>query len=161
MTSQQLESLAQSIRGGTARGVLFTLADVNAELVRRMPSTLDVRRIAATILDQAKKSPSRVTTYGDVWLEMTGKAWRGNGPRAHMIKGLTKLIGYCHQHHLPMITVLVVSKQEGKLTDKAIAGICRDCESLGIDMGPDKAKYVKDEAEKSLRLTVENLPDPT
>lgn len=161
MSEEQLQNLARSIQSGTARGVVFTLADVNAELVRRKPSILDIRRMAATILEQAKKSPDKVTTYGEVWLALTGKVWRGNAPRTHMIKSLTKLIGYCHQHRLPMITVLVVSKEDGKLTDKAIEGICRDCQALGIDIGSDKAKYVREEAEKSFCLLVEDLPAST
>jgi hypothetical protein len=159
-SDKELAALERSLaEGQKATGVKYSLADVRAEIQCRRPRTFDPRKLAATILEQAKVSPNGYTTYGRVWTAMTNSAgWAGNSTQSKMGKELANVLSYCHQNKLPILTTLVVRQTDGTLSAKAIERICEECEALGLDIGRDRAAFVAVQVEASRQIAAEQLP---
>ena len=159
-TEKELAALESSLaERKNSKGVMYSLADVRAEMQRRRPHVFDPRLVAATILQQAKDSPNGLTTYGNVWAAMTnGASWAGNSTQSKMGRELANVLAYCHLNRLPILTTLVVRQTDGALSDKAIQRICEECEALGLDIAPDPATFVQAQVEASRQVVVEQLP---
>jgi hypothetical protein len=160
-SSEQLSALEKSLMDGSARGVRFSLADVRSEMRRRQPGRrFDPRVIAATIIQQARASQDGCTTYGQLWKQLTGGSdWVGNASQSTMGRELGRLIAYCHQNGLPILSTLVVRQNQGVLSDAAVNAICEDCIKLGIEVGPDRNAFVSAQATASRQVVAEQLPD--
>lgn len=155
LTDKELQNIiANYARLGLETGGAYALAEAKLELLHRQPSPFPVVAVAKAIVEQAKKSGDRLTTYGELWQAFNpGKEWRGNADQQVIGKALGRVIAYCVSHGLPILTTLVVQKGPRKLSDKAIGHIFEEAKSLGVDTGPDPKAFVEQQREAAMALT--------
>jgi len=68
------------------------------------------------------------------------------------------VIGYCVQHKLPIITVLVLGAT-WQLSAEAVHNIYEECKELGVETGPDPDAFVNDQTNKSRTMALHELPE--
>ena len=152
------EQLASFQRNYDAKGVdtggLYSLAEIKLELLRRKPSDLDPRKLLSRIIELARCSKDGLVTYGELWQDFhPGKTWRGNADQQVIGNALARLVAYCIDQGLPIVTVLVVQKNGRKLSDQAIDNIFNEAKELGVETGADARVFVEGERERALRMT--------
>lgn len=152
------EQLANFQRNYDAQGVqtggLYSLAEIKLELLRRSPSNLDPRKVASRIIELARDSDDGLVTYGELWQDFhPGEVWRGNADQQVIGNALARVVAYCIDRGLPIVTVLVVQKSGRKLSDQAIDNIFNEARDLGVETGPSARKFVDRERERALKLT--------
>src|ERR1700686_3429055 len=110
LTDDQLENFAANYRRSKrTEGGKYTLSEILLEQRRRSPSPFGTREIAAKILELARQSNDGFLTYGELWQSFRPDSpWLGNGTQRIVAHSLSRVIGYCVRHKLPIITVLVV-----------------------------------------------------
>lgn len=147
------------VERGLTKGGTYSLFEIRIELRRRLPSEFDTREVAAKIIELARVNSNGVTTYKTLWDAMLpGRPWKGNNSQKIMANTLGKVIAYCHQNELPILTVLVINGSVGGLTDKAIANIAQECRDLGMDTGPNDHAFVDRQALEARAMIPANLP---
>ena len=152
------EQLASFQRNYDVRGVktggLYSLAEIKMELLRRSPSDLDPRKVSSRIIELARGSSDGLVTYGELWQDFhPGKTWRGNADQQVIGNALARVVAYCIDRGLPIVTVLVVQQNGRKLSGQAIDNIFNEAKELGVETGADARDFVESEREKALRLT--------
>lgn len=146
-------------RAGKETGGKFTLAELKLEQKRRIKSPFPPREVAKTIIELAQKSEDGLVSYKQVWeVFRPGAKWIGNAPRTEMSKAFGQVIPYCIDNGLPVLTTLVVLANQRSQSDEAVANICNDVRSLGVDVGPDPRAFVMEQQEKARALVIETLP---
>jgi hypothetical protein len=147
-TLEQIETLVQRYRQrGITEGGKFTLSELLLEQKRRTPSKFDGVEVVKGIIELAKKSPTRLITYGELYRFLSGGLpWKGNATQSEMSRALDRGIHHCVQSSLPILTVVVV-RQNGKLAPDAIQGIYDECKELNVDVGIDPELFVNKQLE--------------
>lgn len=147
------------LKHGRTEGGVYTLAEVKLEMRRRSPNPFGVRETAAKILELSAASSDGLTTYGDLWRAFRpSEPWKGNASVAIMSGALDRVIAYCVDNRLPIISVLVVRTGSRALSDQAVQNIYEEVKSLGVDVGLDAAAFVREQAELSRQLVPGALP---
>ena len=83
----------------------------------------------------------------------------GNASIKKIAKDLIAAVHYCVVNNLPIVTVLVVQTQTRDLSDQAIQNIYNEAAELGVNTGPEPAKFITDQKIASLKLNRTTLPD--
>ena len=156
LSDEQLETMAQNYRAAKKTvGGKFSYAEVLLELGRRSNAAYGGRAVLEAILQLCRSSPSKKTTYGDLYFALSkGSPWKGNATQGLMSKTLDKAAHYCIVNNLPMITALVV-RATGKLDPSAIKNMYNFAKERGIDVGISPDGYIEREIREALRF-VEN-----
>ncbi len=98
-------------------------------------------------------------TYGELWRKFNPDTpWSGHGTQSIVKNSLGRVVGYCVDNKLPILTVLVVPTTTRALTDKAIENIYNECRLLGVSTGTSARKFVDDQIERSKTLSSGDLP---
>jgi hypothetical protein len=147
------------VERGVTTGGPHSLYEIRIELRRRLPSDFDVRKVASTIIELARASPTQLTTYKAVWdALLPGRVWKGNHSQQILANAFGKVIAYCHRHQLPVLTALVVNGSMGTLTDKAVFNIANECRELGMNTEPNDRAFVERQAEEARAIALNALP---
>ena len=143
-TSEQIDTLVQRYRQrGITEGGKFTLSELLLEQKRRTPSKFGGVEVVTGIIELARKSPTGLITYGDLYRYLSGGLpWKGNATQSEMSRALDLGIHHCVQNSLPILTVIVV-RQSGKLAPDAVQGIYDECKELNVDVGISPELFVK------------------
>jgi hypothetical protein len=151
LSDQQLENMAANYRrSNRTEGGIYSLREVLLEQRRRSPCPFGTRELAAKILESSRASNDGFVTYGELWQSFRPHSpWSGHATQQIVANGLTRVLGYCVQNHLPMITVLVVRGENRQLSDAAVKNINDECKELGVDAGLNPRAFVEREIEKS------------
>ncbi len=160
LTDRQVNSfIANYERSGKAEGGKFSLSELLLEKQRRIVSPFPPAETAKTIVEMAQASKDGLVTYKEVWQKFRPNAvWTGNAPRAEMAKALGRVIAYCIDNKLPILTALVVKGSTRSHSPEAVQNICNEARSYGIDVGTDPYGFVKSQQDRSRSLIVETLP---
>lgn len=160
LSDRQLAAMIANYRTrGVSEGGRWSLSELLLEERRRTPTAFPPREVASAIIRLSKGSPDGLASYHDIWREfLPDREWKGNAPRKIMADALYRAIGYCVDYDLPILTVLVVRKQQRRLSPEAVLNIYNECRELGIDVGPDPEKFVEAERAKALSMTADSLP---
>ena len=149
-STKELENLRKNyLAKDKIEGGPHTLVEVNKELLNRKGSDLDGKDIVNAIISLTNNSPSGITTYGELFTKIHNKKFIGNSSQSKISKDLDRVIYYCIQNELPIITTLVMRKNQEKLTEQAIQNIYDECKDLGVDVPASPDTFVKSEQEKS------------
>lgn len=159
LTDQQINTfIANYEKSGKVEGGNFTLSELRLEKQRRIVSPFPPVEIAKAILEMAKTSKDGLVTYKEVWQKFRPNAvWTGNAPRVEMAKALGRVIAYCIDNRLPILTTLVVQGNSRKHSPEAVQNICNEARSYGMDVGVDPLAFVKNEQDRSRALNIEVL----
>ncbi|WP_447765298.1 hypothetical protein [Sphingopyxis panaciterrae] len=160
LTAQQINSfIANYENSGKIEGGKFSLSELRLEKQRRIISPFPPAETAKAIVEMAQTSKDGLVTYKDVWQRFRPNAvWTGNAPRAEMAKALGRVIAYCIDNELPILTALVVKGSTRSHSPEAIQNICNEVRSYGIDVGTEPREFVKGEQDRSRTLVAEALP---
>ncbi len=155
--------LADNVRryreAGKETGGYFSLSELLIEQRRRKPSPFPTVEVARAILELSRKSADGLCTYRDLWdFFCPGKPWVGHGSSTAVANSLARVIAYCVQNGLPVITVLVVKSGGRQLSPQAVQNIYSESRDLGVSVGHDPMAFVLKEREKSRSLVVGDLP---
>ena len=82
----------------------------------------------------------------------------GNKSQQIMGNALSRVVGYCVQHGLPIITVLVVQSGSRALDPKAVVNIANDARDLGVEVGPEPDKFIERQRELARTVAAHSLP---
>jgi hypothetical protein len=160
LTDRQLDNLeANYRRAHKAEGGKYTLSEVLLEKKRRKPSVFGVHELAAKIIELAALSEDGLVTYSDLWNAFRSDPWIGHKSLKIMANSLERVIYYCVTNGLPILTVLVVQKQNRTLSIEAINNIYEACRELGVDVGFDAKKFVDEQRGLSRAVVLERLPE--
>jgi hypothetical protein len=156
----ELSSLESRYRErGLTEGGVYTLAEIRLEQRRRSPNPFGVRETAVKILELAAASGDGLTTYGELWSAFRpNEAWKGNASVSVMSKALDRVIAYCVDNRLPIISTLVVRTGSRSLSDQAVQNIYEEVKALGVDVGLDAAAFVLGQTDQSRKLLPDTLP---
>jgi hypothetical protein len=160
LSDRAIQSVVQRYRAqGKTEGGPYSLSELLLEQRRRKPSKLPIDEVSRFIISRSKKSPDGLVTYKEIWEHFRpGQVWMGHGSQSVVKDALFRVVGYCAEHRLPVLTVLVVQTQSRKLSDSAVENIYRECKELGVDVGLVPRDFVKRETERSRLLSEEKLP---
>ena len=101
----------------------------------------------------AKISSDGLVTYKQVWNEFKpDQAWQGNASQQQVANALGRVIAYCVDNQIPIVTTLVVRSDTRTHTDQAISHIYNEASSLGVDVGVDAQSFVNDQQHKARSL---------
>lgn len=155
LSNDQLASFRRNYDAkGVETGGLYSLAEIKLELLRRTPSELDPRKVSSRIIELARGSEDGLVTYGELWQDFhPGATWRGNADQQVIGNALARVVAYCIDQGLPVVTALVVQKSGRKLSDQAIDNIFNEARDLGVETGPNARQFVDNERERALKLT--------
>ncbi len=156
LSDKQLENMVVNYRkNGVREGGPYPLSEVLLEQRRRIPTPVPIADIFDRILELSRRSTDGLLTYGELWEScFPGKPWRGNQPRTIIAKMLSRVIGYCVDHHLPIVTTLVVRKSPRRLDPSAIQNIYVECQEFGLDVGGARPEeFCEHQASASKALT--------
>jgi hypothetical protein len=133
----QLQNLVDNYRNrGVCDGGPYPLSEALLEQRRRIPTPVPIGDIFNRILELSSGSTDGLLTYGELWEScFPSKPWRGNQPRTIIAKMLSRVIGYCVDRHLPIVTTLVVRKSPRRLDPSAVQNIYAECKEFGLDVG--------------------------
>lgn len=161
LTDQQINSFISNYeRSGKVEGGNFSLSELRLERQRRILSPFPPAETAKAILELAKTSKDGLVTYKQIWQKFRPDAvWTGNAPRAQMAKALARVIAYCIDNRLPILTTLVVKGNTRTHSPEAVQNIYNEARSYGIDVGIDPAGFVKNEQDRSRALAAGELQD--
>jgi hypothetical protein len=151
----QLQNLVDNYRDkGVSDGGTFALREVLLEQRRRIPTPVPIDEIFNHILKLSSRSTDGLLTYGELWKAFfPNRPWTGNHPRKVVGKMLARVIGYCVDHHLPIVTTLVVRNSPRRLDPLAVQNIFSECKDFGLDVGdvgPEKFCEHQTAASKAL-----------
>ncbi|MDP3906445.1 hypothetical protein [Novosphingobium sp.] len=139
---------------GKETGGKFPLSELLLEKKRRIVSPFPPERTAKTIVRLAKNSHDGFVTYKEVWQNFRpDKVWTGNAPRAEIANALGRVIAYCIDNKLPIISTLVVRSSTRNHSDEAVSNIYNEAKALGADVGHDAIAFVKSQQEQARLLT--------
>lgn len=160
LTDKQLKTfLANYRRSGQTHGGKFTLAELLLEENRRTKSPFPHVEVARKIVELAQASPDGLVTYKAVWeVFRPGQPWIGNAPRAEMAKALARVIAYCVDHGLPILSTLVVRAGSRGHAPEAIQHIYNEAKERGVEVGLVPADFVREQQQAARALTVASLP---
>lgn len=160
LTDKQLAAMIANYRSsGVTTGGRWPLTELLLEERRRKPTAFPPHDVAAAIIKLSQASPDGLVSYHDIWRTfLPDEPWKGNNPRRILADALYRVIGYCVDHGLPVLTVLVVRKNERRLSPEAVQHIYSESRDLGIEVGTDPAAFVAREREKALHLSASHLP---
>jgi hypothetical protein len=129
LTDDQFENFAENYRRNKrTEGGKYSLSEILLEQRRRSPSPFGTREVAAKIIELARQSEDGFLTYGELWRSFCPDLpWSGHGTQQIVAQSLYQVIGYCVQHHLPIITVLVVRGTSRRLSSEAVQNIYEEC----------------------------------
>lgn len=161
LTNEQLKTLEENyVRANKTEGGKYSLYEVRVERRRRSPSPFETRQVAQKIIEMARNAPDGLVTYGAIWKAFRpNEKWVGHNPRSIMSNTLGRVISYCVRNRLPILTVLVVQASTKRLSPEAIKNICEECQSLGVDIGPDRQTFVDQQAAAARALIAAALPE--
>lgn len=160
LTNGQLQTIIANYRARNAvEGGKWPLSALLLEQRRRKPVLFPPHQLANAIIRKSREASDSLVTYGELWKEFApDQPWRGNNPRRIMADALYRVVGYCVDHDLPILTVLVVRANDRRLSPEAIANICHECRELGLQIGSDPERFIEHQKERSLALTTAELP---
>lgn len=160
LTDKQIESVVARYRtAGLTEGGKYSLSDLLLEQRRRKPTIFPPRDVAQTIIEKSRSSPDGLVSYGEIWNAfLPDRPWEANNSRRIVADALFRVIGYCVENGLPILTVLVVRKSERRLSSEAVEHIYRESRELGVEVGGDPLAFVTREREKALQLSLRDLP---
>ena len=145
---------------GVTEGGVVSLAELLVAQRRRIKSEIDTVALAKAIVTNAKAAADGLTTYKDLWTQFRpGESWVGNKSQQIMGKALSRVVGYCVDHRLPILTVLVVQSGSRTLDPKAVANIVNDARDLGVEVGPEPEKFIERQRELARAVADDALPD--
>lgn len=136
--TKDLEDLARRYEERKlTEGGIFSLREVKIELARRLAQhTIPTRALFDFIVCGVAASPDHRLTYLEVWENFhPGQEWKGNHSIKIVGKALGAVIGYCHESHLPIVTVCVVQKGSGSLSEQAEENIFNEARAFGVNVG--------------------------
>jgi len=144
---------------GLVEGGKYPLRDLLLEQLRRKPALFPPRELARKIISSSRQSKDGLVTYGELWKAfLPHRPWEANNSRRIMANALSRVIAYCVDHRLPIITVLVVRQSPRLLSGDAIQNIYDESRQLGVDVGHDSAAFVEGQRIKALALSDAELP---
>ena len=160
LSDADLSAFAENYRrAGKTEGGKYTLIEILMEERRRLPSFQSPRTITQRIVELAKISPDKRVSYGELWSSFNPDLkWEGHKTQKIVRDALARVIHYCVEKHLPIVTVLVVRQGPRTLTADAIQNIYDECKALGVDVGLDPVAFVTTETDRSQRLASGDLP---
>ncbi len=160
LSDKQLGSMISNYRArGVSEGGRWSLSELLLEERRRKPTAFPPRDVASTIIRLSQESPDGLVSYHDIWRAfLPEREWKGNAPRKILADALYRVIGYCVEHRLPILTVLVVRKSERRLSPEAVEHIYNESREMGVDVGPSPVAFVESERAKALRLRIDQMP---
>jgi hypothetical protein len=160
LSKKQLAAMIANYRSaGATQGGRWPLSELLLEERRRKPTAFSPRDVASTIVRISRTSSDGLVSYHDIWKAfLPDQPWRGNQPRRIIADALYQTIGYCVDHGLPVLTVLVVRKNERRLSPEAVQHIYRESRELGVDVGGDQMAFIEREREKARKLSIDALP---
>jgi hypothetical protein len=161
LTDDDLENFVANYRHKErTEGGLYSLAELSIEQCRRSPCPFGTREVAAKILELSRQSDDGVLTYGELWKSFRPDSpWVGYSTQQIVGQSLRRVVGYCVQHKLPIITVLVVNGTNRMLTEEAKDNIYNECKELGVETGPHRDVFVEDQIGKAKALALHDPPD--
>lgn len=156
LTDRQINTfIANYERSGKVDGGNFPLSELRLEKQRRIASPFPPAETAKAIVEMAKKSKDGLVTYKEIWQKFRpNSVWTGNAPRAEMAKALGRVIAYCIDNQLPILTTLVVKGDTRKHSPDAIKNICNEVRSYGVDVGADPLTFIKGEQDRSRSMKI-------
>lgn len=159
--NDKIEQMIVNYRERAVRtGGLYTLAELLVEQRRRTKSEIDTVALAQAIITKAAAAPDGLATYKELWMQFRpGEPWIGNASQQMMGNALSRVVGDCVQHGLPILTVLVVQTGSRALDPKAIANIANDARDLGVDVDPEPDKFIERQRELARAVAIEALPN--
>lgn len=124
----------------------FSLAELLLEQKRRAKADFDGRTVVDAIIASARASVTHILTYGQLHEQLyPGRKWEGNYSQSLMSNALDKAVHYCVENQLPILTVLVVRKDDKGLSDQAIHNIYNECRDIGLNVGLEPEKFVREQ----------------
>jgi hypothetical protein len=134
-------------------GGVYTLVEVRRELLRRNGGIHNGETVYKAIFALLTTSSSGFITYGELFVKLHNKLWKGNGSQGLITKDLYAAIYYCVQNQLPILTSLVIRKDETQPTSEAMQNIYDCAKQSGIkDMPGSVEKFVLEQQQNSLQL---------
>ena len=157
LSDRQIGSFIENYRARDAEvGGKFPLSELLLEQKRRIVSPFPPEETARTIVRLAHHSADGLVSYKEVWeVFRPGKVWTGNAPRSEMAKALGRVIAFCIDGGLPIISTLVVRSGSRDHSDEAITNIYNEAKSLGSTVGPDPKAFVLDQQSKARQLALD------
>lgn len=144
---------------GATKGGVFPLAELHLELRRRIKSDISPVNLAHSIVARAAAAPDGLATYKELWTEFRpGEEWVGNKSQQIIGNALSRVVGYCVRHGLPILTVLVVKTGSRILDSAAVANICNEARTLGVTVGPEPDKFIDRQRELARSVVHAALP---
>jgi hypothetical protein len=142
---------------GLTSGGLYTLAELQLELARRVKAPHDPKDFAACILILAAQSPNRRVTFGALFEYYNGRPPRGHGDIKTITASLERLGAYCHDRGLPIISTLVVNQATGEMTNNAVHNVWNYLRQIDPTTPNDPAAFVAEQVTRAERLSPESL----
>ena len=160
LTDPQIASMIRNYRkAGRETGGIYSLSELLLEQRRRTPSIFPTRELAQKIVAMSRQSPDGLVTYGELWSScLPDRPWEGNNSRRIMANALSRVIAYCVDNNLPVMTVLVVRQSPRALSDDAIRNIYDESRQLGIDVGHEPRAFVERQRQSAIELSDKDLP---
>lgn len=134
-------------------GGIFPLSEIYIEQRHRLKTDYSAEQIFEKILECSLKNEDGFVTYLELWTEFYGKPWKATHSVNVVMDMMGKVIGYCVDKKLPIVTTLIVRTANRKYTPKAADNIYSECKMLGMKISDVSAKeFCRLEKEKSLAL---------
>jgi hypothetical protein len=152
-TDAKLQALVDNYRrNGVEEGGVYPLSELLLEQRRRLVPEVPVTRVVDCILELSRKSRDGLVTYGEVHAELfPGQEWLGNASQRKMSLILDRVIGFCVEKKLPLVSVLVVRQSPRRLDPSAKTHIVSTAKSLAFDVG-DSETFLQRQVEEALAL---------
>lgn len=160
-SDRELDNLITNYRkSGKEEGGVYALAEVRLEKARRIKSPFPPRDVAKVIVESAQQSDDGNVTYKEIWLAFRpDDDWMGNMSQTEVGNALGRVIAWCVDNQLPILSTLVVRSDSRKHTAQAEQNIYDEAKNLGVDVGIHPRMFVQGQAEKARKLMVGSLPD--
>lgn len=160
LSDKEIENFVRSYkREDKVEGGIFSLAQLQVEKLRRLPSMRSPREVTKFIIETASESSSGTMTYGEVWKFLSpGKSWKGNHSVKIVGNSLGAAIAYCIRHNLPLVSTLVVQAGSRKLSQRAIQAIYDDAKLYGLDVRVGANEFVDHQAQIARDFRTSDLP---
>lgn len=134
-------------------GGMFPLSEIYIEQRYRIKTDFSAEQIFEKILECSLISDDGFVTYLQLWTEFYKKPWKATHSVNVVMDMMGKVIGYCVDKRLPIVTTLIVRTANRKYTPKAAENIYSECRMLGMKIGDVSAKeFCRLEKEKSLEF---------
>ena len=157
----QIERMIANYRkSAETEGAVFSLTELLVAQRRRIKSEFDTVALAKAIVSNSSAAADGLTTYKELWTEFRpGEPWVGNHSQQVIGNALSRVVGYCVDHGLPILTVLVVQSGSRTLDSKAVANIANDARGLGVDVGPEPDDFINRQRRLARAIAAEALPE--